>query len=145
MLSLRVRKGLKQRRKTHAPCRGRAPWGYAVSEDKSRFVRDVSSWDAAREFLDILRSKGWRMHSALDLYKGPCPLNSCRAVKAWLLNPILRGGIGYHQSKTTLLYAEVVWDLHEPLISHSEFRHMLLKWKRTDANGAAMSAESRMF
>ena len=127
MLSLRVRKGLEQRRKTHAPCRGRAPWGYAVSEDKSRFVRDVSSWDAAQEFLDILRSKGWRMHSALDLFKGPCPLNSCRAVKAWLLNPILRGGIGYHQSKTTLLYAEVVWDLHEPLISHSEFRQMLLK------------------
>ena len=127
MLSLRVRKGLEQRRKTHAPCRGRAPWGYAVSEDKSRFVRDVNSWDAAREFLDILRSKGWRMHSALDLYKGPCPLNSCRAVKAWLLNPILRGGIGYHQSKTTLLYAEVVWDLHEPLISHGEFRQMLLK------------------
>ena len=127
MLSLRVRKGLEQRRKTHAPCRGRAPWGYAVSEDKSRFVRDVSSWDAAQEFLDILRSKGWRMHSALDLFKGPCPLNSCRAVKAWLLNPILRGGIGYHQSKTTLLYAEVAWDLHEPLISHSEFRHMLLK------------------
>ena len=127
MLSLRVRKGLEQRRKTHAPCRGRAPWGYAVSEDKSRFIRDVNSWDAAQEFLDILRSKGWRMHSALDLFKGPCPLNSCRAVKAWLLNPILRGGIGYHQSKTTLLYAEVVWDLHEPLISHSEFRQMLLK------------------
>ena len=50
MLSLRVRKGLEQRRKTHAPCRGRAPWGYAISIDKSRFVRDMATWDSAREF-----------------------------------------------------------------------------------------------
>ena len=49
MLSLRVRRGLEQRRKTHKPCRGRAPWGYAISSDKSRFVRDVNSWDSAHE------------------------------------------------------------------------------------------------
>ena len=127
MLSLRVRRGLEQRRKTHKPCRGRAPWGYAISSDKSRFVRDVNSWESAQEFLDILRANGWRMNSALNLFKGPCPLNSCRAVKAWLLNPILRGGIGYHHCKKTHTFAEVVWDLHEPLISHGEFRHMSLK------------------
>ena len=127
MLSLRVRRGLEQRRKTHKPCRGRAPWGYAISSDKSRFIRDVNSWESAREFLDILRSEGWRMNAALDRFEGPCPLNSCRAVKAWLLNPILRGGIGYHFHKKTFTWAEVVWDLHDPLISHGEFRQMVLK------------------
>ena len=127
MLSLRVRKGLEQRRKTHKPCRWRAPWGYAISSDKSRFVRDVNSWDAAQSFLDILRAEGWRMNAALDRFEGPCPLNSCRAVKSWLLNPILRGGIGYHNSKKTHTFAEVVWDLHDPLISHSEFRQMVIK------------------
>ena len=127
MLSLRVRRGLEQRRKTHKPCRGRAPWGYAISSDKSRFVRDVNSWESAQEFLDILRAKSWRMNSALNQFKGPCPLHSCRAVKAWLLNPILRGGIGYHYCKKTHTFAEVVWDLHEPLISHEEFRQMVIK------------------
>ena len=67
------------------------------------------------------------MNAALDRFEGPCPLNSCRAVKSWLLNPVLRGGIGYHNSKKTHTYAEVVWDLHEPLISHVEFRHALIK------------------
>ena len=130
MLSLRVRRGLEQRRKTHKPCRGRAPWGYAISSDKSRFVRDVNSWESAREFLDILRAKGWRMNAALDQFEGPCPLNSCRAVKAWLLNPILRGGIGYHHCKKTHTFAEVVWDLHEPMISHGEFRLALLQMEQ---------------
>ena len=134
MLSLRVRRGLEQRRKTHKPCRGRAPWGYQISQDKSRFERDFNSWDLAREFLDILRGEGWRMNSALDRFEGPCPLNSCRAVKAWLLNPILRGGIGYHFNKKTFTWAEVVWDLHDPLISHGEFRQMRLKMEENRAH-----------
>ena len=127
MLSLRVRKGLEQRRKTHKPCRGRAPWGYAISSDKSRFVPDSETWTQAQKFLDILRSEDWRMNAALDRFEGPCPLNSNRAVKTWLLNPILRGGIGYHNNQKTLVFNEVVWDLHEPLISHGEFRQMMIK------------------
>ena len=126
MLSLRVRRGLEQRRKTHKPCRGKAPWGYAISQDKSRIVRNPETWDEAKKFLDILRSTDWRMNTALDRFKGECPLNSCRAVKAWLRNPILRGGIGYLQQKNHT-FAEIVWDLHEPLISHEEYRHILLK------------------
>ena len=134
MLSLRIRRGLEQRRKTHKPCRGRAPWGYQISQDKGRIVRNLQTWDSAREFLDILRAEGWRMNSALDRFEGPCPLNSCRAVKAWLLNPILRGGIGYHFNKKTFTWGEVVWDLHEPLISHGEFRQMRLKMEENRAH-----------
>ena len=88
---------------------------------------DLETWPLAQKFLDILRSQNWRMNAALDLFEDPCPLNSCRAVKSWLLNPILRGGIGYHNSKKTHVFAEVAWDLHEPLISHSEFRQMMIK------------------
>ena len=127
MLSLRVRRGLEQRRKTHKPCRGKAPWGYQISEDKSRFEPNFETWRSAQEFLGILRSSGWRLNAALNKFEGPCSLNSCRAVKAWLLNPILRGGIGYHLQKKTNTFAEVIWDLHEPLISHEEFRHAVLK------------------
>ena len=39
MLSLRIKRGFEQRRKTHKPCRGKAPWGYQISQDKSRIVR----------------------------------------------------------------------------------------------------------
>ena len=126
MLSLRVRRGFEQRRKTHKPCRGKAPWGYAISPDKSRIVPNPATWDKAKQFLDILRSTEWRMNTALDRFEGECPLNSCRAVKAWLRNPILRGGIGYLQQKNHT-FAEIVWDLHEPLISHEEYRQVLLK------------------
>ena len=126
MLSLRIKRGFEQRRKTHKPCRGKAPWGYAISSDKSRIVRDPLAWHDALDFLDTLRSVEWRMNTALDRFEKPCPLNSCRAVKAWLVNPILRGGIGYLQ-KANHQFEQVVWDLHEPLISHAEFRYIQIK------------------
>ena len=44
--------------------------GYAISSDKSRFIRRTT-WDSAREFLDILRAEGWRMNAALDQFEGP--------------------------------------------------------------------------
>ena len=49
MLSLRVRRGLEQRRKTHKPCRGRAPWGYQISQDKSRFEPNFAILGARRK------------------------------------------------------------------------------------------------
>ena len=126
MLSLRIKRGFEQRRKTHKPCRGKAPWGYQISQDKSRIERNPNTWDHAKEFLCILADNNWRMNTALDRFDGPCPLHSCRAVKAWLLNPILRGGIGYLQTANHQ-FQEVVWDLHEPLISHDQFRYIKIK------------------
>ena len=59
MLSLRIKRGFEQRRKTHKPCRGKAPWGYAISGDKSRIVRDMNVWQDTLDFLDTLRSVNW--------------------------------------------------------------------------------------
>ena len=36
-------------------------------------------------------------------------------------------GSGITATRKRSIWAEVVWDLHEPLISHGEFRHMRLK------------------
>ena len=94
---LRIKRGFEQRRKTHKPCRGKAPWGYRVSSDKSRIERDVTT-GMKPQIPDIL-STNWRMNSALDQYTGPCPLHSCRAVKAWLKTQFWWGGIGYLQQK----------------------------------------------
>jgi DNA invertase Pin-like site-specific DNA recombinase len=120
MLSLRIKRGFEQRRKQHRPCRGRAPWGYAIAADGSCFHPHPQDWAAAQRFLQLLERKEWRMNTALDAFGEPLPLASCRAVKAWLRNPVLRGGIGYLQQKNHE-YAEVVWERHEPLIEQRQW------------------------
>jgi DNA invertase Pin-like site-specific DNA recombinase len=120
MLSLRIRRGLEQRRKRRMPCRGRAPWGYRIKEDRSGIEPDPLEWDSALRFLATLRKCKWRMNTALDQFEGAIPLNSCRAVKAWLLNPILRGGIGWQQQPNHV-FAEIAWDCHAALIDPDEW------------------------
>lgn len=124
MLSMRIRAGYEQGRKRKRPLRGRAPWGYLKNADNSALVPDPSEWHRCQEFLNHLRAVDWRMNTALDNWhrskKGEIPLGSCRSVKAWLLNPVIRGGLGYKQ-QANHIYAEVVWDTHPSLITHQEF------------------------
>ena len=123
MLSNRIRAGLNERRRKRMPIRGRAPWGYRVSADKSHFEPDPIEWPRVQAFLQLMRDNNWRMSTALNLWAqqglGPIPINSCRSIRGWLLNPILRGGIGYKQLPNSL-FEELVWDTHEPLLSHEE-------------------------
>ena len=133
MLSLRIKRGLEQRRKTHKPCRGKAPWGYQISTDKSRIERNPETWEAANRFLDILRANNWRMQRTIDLFQEPCPLNATRSVKGWLKNPILRGGLGYGRRKDET-WERVVWDLHEALLSHQEFKVITIKMEENRAH-----------
>ena len=120
MLSLRIRRGLEQRRLQKRPCRGRAPWGYQISADRSRFEPHPQHWPLAQDFIALLAKHNWRMNTALDRFPHPLPLSSCRAVKAWLVNPVLRGGIGYRQQKNHV-FAEVIWDQHPPLIDPAQW------------------------
>jgi DNA invertase Pin-like site-specific DNA recombinase len=123
MLSNRIRAGLNERRRKAMPIRGRAPWGYRVTPDKRHLEPDPIEWPRAQAFLQTMRDNSWRMSTTLDLWMkrglGPIPINSCRSIRGWLLNPILRGGIGYKQLPNDL-FNEIVWDTHEPLISHKE-------------------------
>lgn len=124
MLSQRIKAGLSERRKRRMPCRGRAPWGYQLNSDRTALEPHPLEWPRAEQFLRILAANNWRMNTALDewarLSLGPIPLNSCRAVKAWLKNPILRGGLGYGQ-QSNHVFTEIAWDTHPALIQHSEF------------------------
>lgn len=124
MLSLRVRKGLTAAREQHRPVRGRAPWGYRVKSDKSSLEPHPIEFERATQFIALLRNCEWRMNTALTKWEqqglGDIPLHSCRSVRAWLLNPVIRGGLGYGQV-TNHQYNEIVWNTHEPLLSHEEF------------------------
>ena len=115
MLSMRIRRGLEARRAKHMPARGKAPWGYRISADKTKIEPDPEEWERARAFLKVLQNTHWRMNTALDRFQGPIPLSSCRAVRAWLVNPILRGGIGYGQ-RANHVFDEIHWNQHQPLI-----------------------------
>jgi DNA invertase Pin-like site-specific DNA recombinase len=127
MLATRIRSGLTERRKQAMPLRGRAPWGYGITNDKRHFEPHPIEWPRAKAFLSTLASSNWRMNTALTQWEvqkcGDIPLHSCRAVRAWLLNPILRGGIGYNQQPNHT-YAQIIWETHEPLLTHEEFAHV---------------------
>jgi DNA invertase Pin-like site-specific DNA recombinase len=126
MLSNRIRAGLNERRRKAMPIRGRAPWGYRVTADKRQFEPHPIEWPRVQAFLQLMRENNWRMSTTLNLWAqqglGPIPINSCRSIRGWLLNPILRGGIGYRQLPNNL-FEEIVWETHEPLLSHAEVEH----------------------
>jgi hypothetical protein len=124
MLSLRIHRGLAAARKIRKPLRGRAPWGYQITEDKKALTLDPVEAPRASAFIELLKGLDWRMNTALDVWAatghGDIPLHSCRAVRAWLLNPILRGGIGYNQ-RANHQFDEIVWDTHAALLTKEEF------------------------
>lgn len=124
MLSQRIKAGIAERRKRQMPCRGRAPWGYQISADRTALEPHPLEWPRAQQFLRFLAANNWRMNTALDewarLSLGDIPLHSCRAVKAWLKNPILRGGLGYGQQRNHV-FTHIAWDTHPALIQHTEF------------------------
>ncbi len=124
MLSQRIKAGLREGRKRRLPLRGRAPWGYRINAQRTALEPDPVEWPRAEQFLAVLRTTNWRMNTALDRWaaegRGDIPLHSCRAVRAWLVNPILRGGLGYQQQPNHR-YAVEVWDTHLALVSHAEY------------------------
>jgi len=130
MLSQRIKAGLHERRKLHRPCRGRAPWGYRLNASRTALEPHPTEWPRAEAFLTLLSSVNWRMNTALDEWlrqgRGDTPLHSCRAIKAWLLNPILRGGLGYHQ-QANHHFSEIVWDTHPALLTHEQFAALTLQ------------------
>jgi putative DNA-invertase from lambdoid prophage Rac len=124
MLSMRVRAGYSEGRKRARPLRGKVAWGYRLNADRSALEPDPEEFPRAARFLALCKQCDWRMNTALDKWHraglGSIPLGSCRAVKAWLLNPVLRGGLGYLKQNDNT-YKEIVWETHDALLSHSNF------------------------
>lgn len=120
-LSMRVHAGLEQGRAMGKPMR-KPCWGYRLSDDRSRFELQEPDATIAREFLDALKANGWRMLPTLKA-NPLVPFGSVRGVRAWLLNPTIRGAIGYKQLKNHQ-FEQILWDQHDALITADEYAEM---------------------
>jgi len=120
MISLRVKSAMKVKRDAARPMR-KPPWGYKVSEDRSKLIPDPGEFEKAGRFLDFLEKSHWRMHAAMTRFEEGIPLRSLSSLKFWLLNPVIRGGLGYHRTKDGLNYQQIIWETHAPLISHERW------------------------
>lgn len=147
MLSLRITRGWEERRRVNKPARGRVPWGYRYVEGNAGLELDPIDGAKAAAMVKILHDCDWRFHTALRVYQqtyGELPLNSVQALKVWVSNPVLRGGLGYffdgapkkkpekdnriketaEKRAYTYKFQKVVWNQHAPLISPDEWRQI---------------------
>lgn len=128
MLSLRIKSNLEQLRLKGHPIRGRAPWGYRLKPDKTGYERHPVEWARAQTMLRILASCEWRLTAALRQWasegRGDIPLHSPKTLRGWLVNPVLRGGMGYFM-QSNKEFARVVWETHEPLMTNECYNQAL--------------------
>jgi len=124
MLSMRIKAGYEQGRKLNKPLRGRIAWGYKLKEDKSALIPHPVEFQKAQLFIKLLKECNWRTIKAIREWEkmdhGRLPLSCMSAVRDWLSNPVLRGGIGYHRQRDRT-YKTIVWNTHEALLSPSDF------------------------
>ena len=137
MLSLRVRRGYEASRSKLRPCRARPPFGYRLNADKTALEPNPETWGLAHQLLDTLRQNQWRLMTSLEVFRAAhpsFPITTKNGLKSWLVNPVLRGGLGYLYDRapkhrdpgrvprpTTNRYKEIVWDTHPALLSHDEY------------------------
>ena len=127
-LQQRVLAGLKAGRALGKPMR-KPCWPYLLAADKTKLVLDPLEGVKARKFIDLLIAKRWVMNQAMREFGEEIPLNSSRSVRAWIMNPTLRGGIGYQQ-KPNHVYEEIIWERHEPILGHAEYADFRIVMER---------------
>ena len=118
-IAQRVNAALAEGRSIGKPMR-KPCWGYQLRADRLALEPHPIEFSRAQRFICHLQENRWRMATTLQDHRDLAPFSSCRGVRAWLLNPTLRGGIGYHQ-RANHVYESIAWGLHQALLSHAEF------------------------
>jgi putative DNA-invertase from lambdoid prophage Rac len=133
MLSMRIKAGLRERRGQKRPIRGRAPWGYQISKDKSCLTLDPEQCQQAQLFLSLLQQNNWQMSTAMTAWeaqtKRRLPLRTEQSVRNWVLNPILRGGTGYLRDCKSA-YKEISWNTHQAILSQADYESIRAKFEQ---------------
>jgi DNA invertase Pin-like site-specific DNA recombinase len=117
-ISQRVMGGLAEGRRVGKPMR-KPCWGYVLRSDRLALEPHPTEFGRAQRFIRLLQENRWRMATSLQDNRDLAPFRSCRGVRAWLLNPTLRGGIGYRQ-QANHTYQEITWERHPALLTHLE-------------------------
>lgn len=134
-ISQRVLRSIQEGRRLGKPMR-KPCWGYRLKADRSALEPDPDQFPVAQRFIAELKADGWRVRSTFKSLANS-PLNSSRSVHVWLMNPTLRGGIGYRTAGQRE-YKTIIWDRHPALLSHSEYDAFIqakaLNRKRWGAN-----------
>ena len=115
----RVLRGIEQGRALGKPMR-KPCWGYVLRADRMALEPHPIEFGKAGRFIRLLQANDWRMNRTLQQHRDLTPFSSCRSVRAWMLNPSIRGGIGYRQIKNHH-FQEISWGRHEALLTHAEF------------------------
>ena len=118
-IAQRVNAALAEGRSIGKPMR-RPCWGYQLRADRLALEPHPIEFGRAQRFIRLLQASRWRMAPTLQAHRDLAPFSSCRGVRAWLLNPTLRGGIGYRQ-RANHAYFEITWGRHQALLTHAEF------------------------
>jgi len=79
--------------------------------------------EIALRLLVALKAHQWRMLPTIKAFPEPIPFNSVRALRSWLLNPTIRGGLAYGQLPNHQ-FQEVHWDACPALMTHEDFAEM---------------------
>lgn len=110
--------GEAQRRPMRRPC-----FGYRLSKDRMRMELDPAEAPIARRLIATVKQHGWRIATAMTAFEEPIPIKTPCGLRHWLLNPVIRGALAYQQrdrNKPT----RILWDQHEPLLSHEDYAVM---------------------
>lgn len=121
-LSKRVRKGREAGKALRKPMK-RPCWPYRLSDDRMRLELQPAQAETALRLLAALKANQWRMLPTLKAFAEPIPFNSVRALRSWLLNPTIRGGLAYGQLPNHQ-FKEVHWDACPALLPHEDFAEM---------------------
>jgi len=121
-LSRRVIKGREAGKALLKPMK-RPCWPYKLSEDRLRLELCQPETEVALQLLEVLKANHWRMLPTLKVFVGLVPFNSVRALRSWLLNPTIRGGLAYGQLPNHQ-FREVHWDACPALMPHEDFADM---------------------
>ncbi len=121
-VSKRVRKGREAGKALLKPMK-RPCWPYRLSEDRLRLELRPTEAEIALRLLAALKAHHWRMLPTLKAFAEPIPFNSVRALRSWLLNPTIRGGLAYGQLPNHQ-FKEIHWDACPALMPHEDFAEM---------------------
>jgi len=119
MIGLKSADGLRRRREAGFLARGRLPFGYKAIDGKP--AMDPATWEQARWLFELLIEHQMSLTNAVRALPDDFPfLPTSTGLLNWLLNPMLRGGVGYGRGQIGE-WERVEWGRAPRLITTDEF------------------------